>query len=163
MKLRTVFAAVALAATPALFAAPALAEAGAPHVYTAEDNNLAVGGYDTVSYFTGTPVEGSATYTTTYDGAEFRFASEENLNTFKADPAKYAPAYGGHCAWGASQGAAYPGDPKVYAIVDGRLFLNYNAEVQQGWDKDRSGFITAADAAWPSVVNPQPAAAGHGS
>ncbi|MEL7129880.1 MAG: YHS domain-containing (seleno)protein, partial [Pseudomonadota bacterium] len=93
----------------------------------------------------------------TYKGATFQFASQESLDTFEAEPAKYAPAYGGHCAWGAAQGAAYPGDPKVYAVVDGRLYLNYNTEVQEGWDKDRTGFIEAADAAWPGVLNPEPA------
>lgn len=165
MKLRTVFAAIALAATPALFAAPALAEAPAPQIYTAEDSNVAVGGFDTVSYFSGAPVAGSADFTATYKGATFQFASQENLDTFNAAPAKYAPQYGGHCAWGAANAAAYPGDPKVYAVVDGKLYLNYNAEVQQGWDKDQAGFISKADAAWPGVVGETtPAAAvGHGS
>ena len=124
MKLRTVFAAIALAATPALFAAPALAEAPAPQIYTAEDSNVAVGGFDTVSYFSGAPVAGSADFTATYKGATFQFANQENLDTFNADPAKYAPQYGGHCAWGAANAAAYPGDPKVYAIVDGLSLIH---------------------------------------
>ena len=162
MKLRTLLAAAALVATPALFANTAMAEGDVPQVFTAEDNNLALGGYDTVSYFSGAPVEGSTEFTTSFKGAEFRFASQENLDTFLSEPARYAPAYGGHCAWGASQGAAYPGDPQIWAVVDGRLFLNYNEEVQQGWNEDQAGFITAADAAWPGVLNPQPAAA-HGS
>ncbi|MEM9668484.1 MAG: YHS domain-containing (seleno)protein [Pseudomonadota bacterium] len=159
MKLRTLVAAAALIATPALFASHAIAEDAVPQVFTAAENNLAVGGYDSVSYFSGEPVEGSADFSTTHEGATFQFASQENLDTFLADPAKYAPAYGGHCAWGASQGAAYPGDPKVWAVVDDRLFLNYNTEVQEGWDKDRAGFIEAADEAWPGVVNPKPAKA----
>ncbi|MEM7006891.1 MAG: YHS domain-containing (seleno)protein [Pseudomonadota bacterium] len=159
MKLRTFIAAAALVTAPAVFTSTAIADDAVAPVFTAEDNNLAVGGYDSVSYFSGAPVEGSADFTTTYEGAEFRFASQENLDTFLAEPAKYAPAYGGYCAWGASQGGAYPGDPQVYAVVDGRLYLNYNAEVQETWNEDRAGFIATADEKWPTVLNPEPAAA----
>ncbi|MEM7660989.1 MAG: YHS domain-containing (seleno)protein [Pseudomonadota bacterium] len=162
MKLRTLVAAAALVATPAIFASNAVADDAVAQIFTAEENNIAVGGYDSVSYFSGDPVEGSADFTTTYKGAEFRFASQENLDTFLAEPAKYAPAYGGYCAWGASQGGAYSGDPKIYAVVDGRLYLNYNEEVQQTWNEDRAGFIEAADQAWPTVLNPEPVKA-HGS
>lgn len=151
MKLRTAFAALALVATPALFATPALAET-APQIYTAEDSNVAVGGFDTVSYFSGTPVVGSAEFSTSYKGASFQFANQENLGTFLLNPEKYAPQYGGHCAWGAAQEAAYPGDPEIYAVVDGKLYLNYNAEVQEGWNKDQAGFISTADAAWPGLI-----------
>jgi len=158
--LRNVFAAIAHATAPVLIAMPAMAEK-APLTYTAEDSNLAVGGFDTVSYFSGTPVEGSADFTTEYNGAVFQFASQENLDTFLGSPDQYAPQYGGHCAWGAAQAAAYPGDPAIYAVVDGKLYLNYNAEVQEGWDKDRAGFIETADAAWPGVIGETPAA--HGS
>lgn len=166
MKFRTAFAALALATTSALITAPVIAEkatAPAPAIYTAEDNNIALSGFDTVSYFTGDPVKGSAEFSADYKGATFQFASAENLATFKLDPAKYAPAYGGHCAWGAAQGSAFPGDPAVYAIVDGKLYLNYNTEVQEGWDKDRAGFITKADAAWPAIIGETAPAAGHGS
>ena len=162
MKFRALLAAAALVAAPTLIAAPALADEAVPQIFTAEESNLALGGYDAVSYFGGTPVAGTDTFTTTHKGAVFQFASQENLDAFTANPAKYEPAYGGHCAWGAANGAAYPGDPKVYAIVDGRLFLNYNAEVQEGWNKDQAGFIKTADKKWPGVLNPQPAAA-HGS
>lgn len=164
MKLRTLFTALALAASPALIATPAIAET-APQIYTAENSSIAVGGFDTVSYFSGAPVEGTADFTTTYKGATFQFASQKNLDTFLANPDQYAPQYGGHCAWGAANAAAYPGDPKVYAIVDGKLYLNYNTEVQEGWNKDQSGFISTADAAWPGVVGEATtaSAAGHGS
>ncbi|MEO0882406.1 MAG: YHS domain-containing (seleno)protein [Pseudomonadota bacterium] len=159
MKLRTLVAAAVLVATPAFFATHAIADDAVPQIFTAEDNNLALGGYDAVSYFADGPVEGSADYATTYKGASFQFASQENLDTFLGDPDKFAPAYGGHCAWGAANAAAYPGDPKVWAIVDDRLYLNYNTEVQEGWNEDRAGFIETADAAWPGVLNPKPAAA----
>lgn len=156
MKLRTLIAAAALVASPTIFTTTAAAETAVAPIFTAEDNNLAVSGYDTVSYFSGAPVKGSADFATTYEGATFQFASQENLDTFLAEPAKYAPAYGGYCAWGASQGGAYPGDPEVYAVVDGRLFLNYNAEVQTTWNEDQASFIETADATWPTVLNPEP-------
>jgi len=160
MNLRTVFAAIALAATPAFFATPALAET-VPLTYTAEDNNLAVSGYDTVSYFSGTPVQGSADFSTTYQGAEYQFASQENLDTFLSDPAKFAPQYGGYCAYGAAKEAAFPGDPSVYAVVDGKLYLNINSDVQVLWNEDQAGHIQAADKNFP-VLTGQPVAA-HGS
>ena len=163
MTLRTVFAALALATAPALVSIPALAQT-VPQTYTSEDSNLAIGGYDTVSYFSGTPVEGSAAFTTTYQGAQYQFASQENLDTFLGDPAKYAPQYGGHCAYGAAQEAAFPGDPEIYAIVDGKLYLNYNADVQETWTADQSGYIDSADKAWPKLTGDAPAnRPAHGS
>ena len=165
MNLRTVFAAIALATAPALLSAPALAET-APLTYTAEDSNLAVGGFDTVSYFSGTPVEGSAEFATTYQGADYQFASQENLDTFLSDPAKFAPQFGGHCAYGAAKEAAFPGDPAVYAVVDGKLYLNLNPEVQELWDEDQAGYIEAADKNWPVLTGEAAAdkpAYGHGS
>ena len=164
MNLRTVFAALALVATPVIAAAPAIAET-APLVYTAEDSNIAVGGFDTVSYFSGAPVEGSADFSTEYNGATFQFASLENLNTFLGDPARFAPQYGGHCAYGAAKEAAFPGDPAVYAVVDGKLYLNLNSEVQDLWNKDQAGYIEAAEQNWPALTGqatPAPAQA-HGS
>ena len=163
MNLRTVFAAAALAVTPALFSAPALAET-VPLTYTAEDNNLAVGGFDTVSYFSGTPVEGSAEFTTTYQGAEYQFASQENLDTFLLEPAKFAPQFGGHCAYGAAKEAAFPGDPAVYAVVDGKLYLNLNSDVQQLWNADQAGYISTAEKNWPVLTGQaEEAAPAHGS
>jgi len=162
MKLRTVFAAIALAASPALITAPAAAES-APQIYTAEDSNVAVGGFDTVSYFTGTPVEGSADFTATYKGATFQFANQENLDTFNSDPAAYAPQFGGHCAYGAAKEAAFPGDPAIYAVVDGKLYLNLNSDVQKLWNEDQAGYIEAANKNWPAIVGETEPAAGHGS
>lgn len=116
-------------------------------------DTLAVSGFDVVSYFTGdgVPVEGSEEFTVRYEGYDYRFASEENANTFVEDPAKYAPAYGGYCAWaiGANDALA-PGDPQVYEIVDGRLYLNFNEDVQDRWEADIPGFIASADTNYPT-------------
>ncbi len=116
-------------------------------------DTLAVSGFDVVSYFTGegVPVEGSEEYTVRYEGYDYRFASEENANTFIEDPAKYAPAYGGYCAWaiGANDALA-PGDPQVYKIVDGKLYLNFNESVAERWNADIPGFIASADVNYPT-------------
>jgi YHS domain-containing protein len=105
-----------------------------------------------VSYFTGdAPVVGSAEFTVKYEGYDYQFASAENAATFQEDPAKYAPQYGGYCAWaiGANDALA-SGDPNVYKIVDGKLYLNFNEAVAERWNKDIPGFIEKADVNYPT-------------
>lgn len=122
-------------------------------VYTGWTSNLAVDGHDVVAYFTeGEPVEGSAEYSIEWNGAEWRFASAEHLERFRADPERYAPAYGGFCAYAVAKDDTWAGDPQHWAIHDGRLYLNYNADVQTRWDADREAYITAADDNWPGVA-----------
>lgn len=150
MKFRMALAA-AMFAAPLAIAAPAHADGG---VYIAsQSENIAVGGYDTVSYFQGdgVPVAGSADFTVEYNGAEWRFASQANADKFKENPAAYAPQFGGHCAWAMSRGSLAPGDPTVYKIVDGKLYLNFNKQVQNMWLKDIAGFITKANLAWTDI------------
>ncbi|MEM1195298.1 MAG: YHS domain-containing (seleno)protein [Pseudomonadota bacterium] len=123
-------------------------------IYTQElGETLAVRGYDVVSYFVGdgVPVEGAEEFTVRYNGFDYRFASADNADAFIADPAKYAPAYGGYCAWaiGANDRLA-PGDPNVYEIVDGTLYLNFNEDVQGRWEKDIPGFIAKGDENYPN-------------
>lgn len=128
-------------------------EAAGPVYRAAKEETLAVSGFDVVSYFTGdgVPVEGSEEFTVRYQGYDYRFASAENADTFIADPDKYAPAYGGYCAWaiGANDALA-PGDPKVYKIVEGKLYLNFNEQVAENWNKDIPGFIAKADTNYPA-------------
>ena len=123
-------------------------------IYTGLFSNTAVGGYDTVSYFTGdgTPVKGSDDFKTEYKGATWKFASQENLDKFKANPEKFAPQYGGYCAYAVSQGQTAKGDPLQYKIVDGKLYLNYNASVREKWLEDQDNYIKQADANWPGVL-----------
>lgn len=119
-----------------------------------DGGNVAVGGYDTTSYFEGdgVPVKGMADYTVTYNGTDYHFASAENAEKFKAEPAKFVPAYGGHCAWAlGANNALAPGDPTVYEIVDGKVYLNFNKDVQANWEKDIPGFIEKSEANWPNI------------
>ena len=145
-------ATVEASAETALFADLGGTPEGPVHTATKGDT-LAVSGFDVVSYFTGdgVPVEGSEEYTVRYNGYDYRFASEDNANAFIEDPAKYAPAYGGYCAWaiGANDALA-PGDPNVYEIVDGTLYLNFNEDVQGRWEKDIPGFIAKGDVNYPT-------------
>ncbi|MCQ8185446.1 YHS domain-containing (seleno)protein [Parvularcula maris] len=130
---------------------PTAANAADP-VHTGLFNNTAVGGWDAVSFHDGEGVEGSKKFSTTYNGAEFRFASAENLARFEEDPARYAPAYGGYCAWAIAQGNLAPGNPKNANVVDGVLYLNYNDSIEEKWLADVPGFIKKADQEWPEVL-----------
>lgn len=137
--------ALALAATPALAKDP---------VYTSTFSNVAVSGYDPVAYFTeGKPVEGSGDFSADYDGATWRFASAANRDAFLRDPERFAPQYGGYCAWAVSQGYTASTDPEAWKIVDDRLYLNYSKSVQARWEQDVPGHIEKGDTNWPNVLN----------
>jgi len=118
---------------------------------------LAVHGFDVVAYFTeGKPVQGDAKFALVHRDATYRFASQANLDAFNANPAKYAPVYGGYCAYGVSVGAKFDGDPRYWKIVGGRLYLNLDAGIQQAWLKDIPGAIKKADANWPKLAGKLP-------
>ena len=141
--------ATAIVASSVAVSAPAFAEDA---VYTSRWSNVAVQGYDPVAYFTiGEPTKGSGNYSTTYNGAEFRFVSQSNLDTFLADPEAYAPQYGGYCAWAIADGKYAKGNAKNWAIVNGKLYLNYNSSIQKKWDSDRAGFISRGDVQWTNL------------
>ena len=130
-------------------AGPSLA--AQPEVHAAD--GLALRGYDAVAYFTaGAPRRGDARFETEWRGARWRFASAANRDLFLAAPDRYAPRYGGHCAWAMAQGYTAPGDPLQWRIVEDRLYVNYDAAVQRRWVRDIPGFIAAADRNWPGVL-----------
>jgi YHS domain-containing protein len=137
----------------ALFAtAPAYADQ--PPIHTGFLSNVAVGGYDPVAYFTdGQPVRGTTQHRITHQGFEYRFASAEHLAAFRANPSRYLPQYGGYCAWAVAQGYTAAGNPNNWRIVDGKLYLNYNDDIQQRWERDIPGFIRTANSNWPSVLS----------
>jgi YHS domain-containing protein len=129
------------------------ARAASPPIYT-PSSGLALGGYDPVAYFSaGQPTQGSAQFETTWQGARWRFASRENLDMFRATPERYAPQYGGYCAWAVgARNYLAPGDARYWRIVDGKLYVNYDASVQRNWLRDVPGFIAAADRNWPAIL-----------
>ena len=129
------------------------AYAGQAEIYTGEIKGVAINGYDPVAYFTDEkPVAGSADITADWKGATWRFSSVENRDTFLADPEKYAPQYGGYCAYAVSSGYTASTDPSAFSIVDGKLYLNYSQGVRTQWSKDTSGYISKANANWPKVL-----------
>jgi hypothetical protein len=122
-------------------------------VYTGSFSNVAVGGHDPVAYFAeGKPVKGDKTFSLDHAGAQWRFASAQNRVRFAAAPERYAPQYGGYCAWAVSQGYTASGDPQFWKVVNDKLYLNYDADVQKKWEKDIPGFIVKANQNWPTVL-----------
>ena len=117
------------------------------------DSSGAIRGYDPVAYFTqGRPVKGSPELTHQWKGATWRFASAENRERFAAAPEKYAPQYGGYCAYGVASGYAVKIEPDAWSVVDGKLYLNYDRSVQKSWQSDVPGYIRKADVNWPRVL-----------
>ena len=130
-------------------AAPAKAAVGAVET---DANGVAVKGYDVVAYFTQSKaVKGSPAFTHQWMGATWQFASAGDRDTFAAEPAKYAPQYGGYCAYGVSQNHAVSIDPEAWRIIDGKLYLNYSKGVQQKWLQDPPKRIEEANRNWPGL------------
>ncbi len=129
---------------------------GAPSAtpsYFAE-KGIAIRGADPVAYFTeGTYVPGSAEFTQEWNGVTWQFATAEHRDQFASNPEAYAPQYGGFCAWAVSQGYTAEVDPTAWKIVDGKLYLNYDNNIQQKWAKDIAGNIAKANQNWPGVLN----------
>ncbi len=113
----------------------------------------AVAGYDAVAYYKEKrAVEGKDAFMTRWKDATWRFASKENLDAFVAAPEKYAPQYGGYCAFAIAQNELAPGNPRVWKIVDGKLYLNINTATHTKWEKDQAALIKTANTYWPAVL-----------
>jgi hypothetical protein len=114
---------------------------------------VAIEGYDPVAYFKDSaPAKGLRSITAEWRGAHWRFATEENRAAFQAEPERFAPQYGGYCAWAVSQGYTASIDPEAWHIRDGRLYLNYSPEVQQRWLESVEDRIREGDANWPKLI-----------
>ena len=114
---------------------------------------IAIKGYDPVAYFTmERAVPGQEALQYKWRGAIWFFASREHLDMFRENPDAFAPQYGGYCAYAVSQGKTADIDPESWAIVDNKLYLNLNKEVQKIWQQDREEYIKKADKNWPSVI-----------
>ena len=126
--------------------------AGQPETFATADG--AIRGYDPVAYFTmGEPTRGKDKFTTKWQGAIYKFSSAENLALFKSEPNRYAPQYGGYCAYAVSRGATANTEPEAWTIVNGKLYLNFSLSVKKRWSKDIPGNIKAANNNWPDVLN----------
>ena len=129
----------------------AYARAAKPPWYLSR--GLALSGYDAVAYFTESrAVKGDARFEIAWNGARWRFASAENRDRFGAEPARYAPRFGGYCAWAVRNGYTASGDPNAWSVVDGRLYLNYSLSVRRTWEEDKAGNIARGNANWAGVL-----------
>lgn len=112
----------------------------------------AIRGYDPVAFFSqAKPVMGADSLSYTWKDVTWMFASKENRDLFIADPEKYAPQYGGYCAYGTSQGHKAPTQVDTWTVSDGKLYFNYNKKVQESWNKNQQALIEKADKIWPEI------------
>ena len=129
--------------------------ASAVNIHT--NSTTGVQGYDLVSYHSETgPVRGNGHHVSVHEGVTYLFTTKENKQSFDQNPQKYLPAYGGYCAYGVSVGKKFVGDPDVWKLVDGRLYLNLDKNVQKEWEKDIPGRIEMADKEWPKIKDASP-------
>jgi YHS domain-containing protein len=129
-----------------------LTSLGSAQAVNTDSAGLALKGFDPVAYFTmqrATP--GDPQYTAVHEGATYRFASAANRDTFAKEAAKYAPQYGGYCAFGVAGGYKVKVDPEAFSVRDGKLYLNYDARVQARWLKDVPGYLSKSEANWSAL------------
>ena len=141
------------AATAGLVALGGKAFAMKSEIFTGIVKGVGAGAHDVVAYFTqGKPVKGTTEFSASYKGADWHFSSAENRDLFAANPAKYAPKYGGHCAYAASKGYIAKGDPLAWTVYEDKLYLNFSLQVRDIWSGDIPGNIKKADANWPKLI-----------
>lgn len=114
----------------------------------------AIKGYDPVAFFRASkPVMGQDSLSYNWKNATWLFSNRKNMEDFKRDPEKYAPQYGGYCAYGTSQGHKAPTETDTWTIVNDKLYFNYNKKVQEIWLKDEQPLIEKANQQWPGIKN----------
>jgi len=132
---------------PLLFVGLVVVSAG-----SATAAELAIKGYDTVSYFkAGKAQQGIAAFSHQWHGMTWQFSSRENRDLFAASPEKYAPQYDGWCAWAMTESRLAVTDPEVWVIVEGKLYLNCSRDAYGKWSKDIPGHIKKADEIWKKM------------
>jgi YHS domain-containing protein len=130
--------------------ASAFASKGPTYV---DGDGFAIKGYDPVAYFTeNKPVEGSEEFKYEWNHGIWLFANQANLDSFKVQPEKYAPQYGGYCAFAAAKNSLAKIDPTQFTVLNDKLYLNYNSRIQKKWTKKRDDFIAAGDKNWPELL-----------
>jgi YHS domain-containing protein len=156
MKLQKSLLFLFITAAAIFLAACAGAAEGVKKVNTT-DENVAIRGFDTVAFFTAEQaVEGNPQFSFVWNGAKWYFSSPENMEKFKAAPERYAPQFGGYCAWAVSKGYTADGDPHVWKIVDGRLYLNYNQQVKEKWEAEQPKLIEDGKRNWEEFKKKKP-------
>ena len=156
---RLMLAAAAFVAFGSMSSMPAFAaDPTSTHEVDVDATGIAMQGYDPVAYFTdGAPRKGNPQFKIVENGATYYFASADNMKRFQASPAAYLPQYGGFCAMGTAMGKKFDGDPKVWKIVDKKLYLNFNPDVGRRWGEDIPTNIDRANDNWPTIRSKTPA------
>lgn len=113
-------------------------------------SGVAIHGYDVISFFQGTPVKGADSLSLYWKGVKWLFSTTDNKELFQQNPGQYEPQYGGWCAYGASRGYKAPTEVNTYAIMNNKLYFNYNLKVKDLWDKNRQVYIDSANVKWPT-------------
>lgn len=145
---------VGLLATSSVFAAPAVNKLEKKGLFGWKNGTTAIHGYDPVAYFTiGKPLKGKKAHTTVWKGATWKFATAEHKQLFESTPDTYAPQFGGYCAYGVAEGALVKIDPNSWEIVDGKLYLNFNAKLHKRWQSDRDGYIQRAQQRFNALLS----------
>ncbi|MDU8913988.1 YHS domain-containing (seleno)protein [Aestuariicoccus sp. MJ-SS9] len=138
-------------AAPATALLPRAGLAREPETY--QERGIAIDGTDPIAYFTeGAPVPGSEAITLDWRGATWRFASAGNRAAFEADPTRYAPVFGGYCAYAASKGCLAPTMPEAWTVYEDKLYLNANLRARELWLQDVPGNIAKGLANWPGIL-----------
>tara|TARA_R110002020_G_scaffold372662_6_gene584101 strand:- start:186 stop:635 length:450 start_codon:yes stop_codon:yes gene_type:complete len=131
---------------------PMAAHAADDPIYTSWRNNLALGGYDAVSFYSGNPQKGEREFSTIYKGARWYFQTEANRDLFVSNPKAFEPQFGGYCAWAISKGKLARGSPSHWYVEDGKLYLNFSDRIRDRWLADKNDFISIANSRWPEIL-----------
>ncbi|MEM9060479.1 MAG: YHS domain-containing (seleno)protein [Pseudomonadota bacterium] len=146
--IRSLVLALSLLLTPAA----AVAELRSPEIYT-DFRGVALKGYDAVAYhLERKPIKGQDSFAYEWKDAVWFFSSAENRDRFIADPERWAPQYGGYCAWAIAKGSTRPINPKIFRIFNDKLYLNLNMKVHKEWLDQHNQFIARANEQWPDVL-----------
>lgn len=117
-----------------------------------DENNVTLAGHDAVAYFTeNAPVEGDANISAIHNGAIYHFSTAANRDTFNANPEKYAPQFGGYCAYGTSLGKKFAVNGKAFELIDGKLYVQKSEVVQEVWSENTQANLAAANQNWPKI------------
>ncbi len=151
-KIKTLMLSATILVLATILAAAVPSAAGAETFFNVDRKGVAIKGYDPVAYFTlSEPVKGKKTLETTWQDAVWRFSTEENRRAFLRDPEKFAPRYGGYCAYGVAEGGLFNIAPDAWTVYEGKLYLNKSKRVRKLWLEDVPGFIRKGDSLWPRI------------
>lgn len=146
-----------IASVQAVWAAEPINTLERSGVFGYKPSGVAIRGFDTVAYFTESKaVKGDASISTQWNGATWYFSKQEHLELFEADPEKYAPQYGGYCAYGVAVDSLVKIEGDLWDIVDGKLYLNFNKKLQKKWRSSIPSYIQQADSKFDNLLKTEP-------